>query len=205
MKICFTIILTPDVSYFNSPQQLYYNFATSLPIALLISLSKPYEKLTRNLCNSNFMSLENHVIFWGNIAVCISGVLVGYYYYVNSKGFVSDDGIRSFTFKYGFTSETQGCTIVFQMLLVIFIWLVIPVSRGKPWKEPIWKSKLLMLLILLNVIFLIPIYFATNKLGFLDLVPIQPAKAAVLLTIMVVTMIVCTVFNYCIQIMCTKL
>lgn len=167
---------------------------------VLFAFSRAYNKLTRHIPNPNFMSLENQLIYWGSIATCLGGVLGAYYYYVNSHGYVADTTHRSITFVKGFDSRTQNCTIIFQMLVIIYTLLPIPIIRGSPYKEPIWRNFFLLLVIILNFILSTLIFFGTPYLSFLYLVQIDQSKEAVLYGIMMATMAVCFIYNQIIKI-----
>lgn len=87
LSIVLTLIMTSDYSYFTSIELIYKNFLNTLLITLLFGRSKPAEKLTKKTPNSNFLDLENHLVFWGNTIICSLGLIISYSYYKNTDDF----------------------------------------------------------------------------------------------------------------------
>jgi len=87
LSITITLIMTNDYAYFTSLELIYKNFFNTLLITLLYGRSKPAGKLTKETPNSNFLDLENHLVFWGNTLICSIGLIISYSYYSNTEDF----------------------------------------------------------------------------------------------------------------------
>ena len=88
LSIVNTLILTEDCSYFTSLQLLYKNFVNTLLITLFFGMSRPAKKLAKATPSSNYLDLQNHLIFWGNLLICSLGLVASYVYYFNSDDFI---------------------------------------------------------------------------------------------------------------------
>lgn len=94
LSIVNTVILTEDCSYFTTYQLLYKNFVNTLLITLFFGTCRPLTKLKKFIPNSNFLDLENHLVFWGNLIITTLGLAVCYIYYSNTDDFVPNDTHR---------------------------------------------------------------------------------------------------------------
>ena len=55
---------------------------------LFYGLSRPAEHLTKYLTDTNFMGLENHLVYFGNAAISSIGLIVIYQYFSHTSDFV---------------------------------------------------------------------------------------------------------------------
>lgn len=168
MSIVLTLILTNDSSYFTSMQQIYKSFAHSLLLTLFMGLSRPSKELIKHMPNSNFMGLENNLIFWGNIIIFTLGFVSGYQYYIQTDDFVANSQ-TTVSFSSGWNGYNKSSTVCFLMANIMYIMLGVLVYRSSPWKERIWKNIPLSILIIINLIAIVTIYFLTAYLSFLNL------------------------------------
>lgn len=198
MEISAAILLTTDASGATSIQIIYKNFLTTLFITLFFALSRPIKKLTKNLPNSNFMGLENHLVFWLSCLIFIAGQVSSYFFYYNSPDFVPNPQ-HSATFSSGFNGLCKSSTINFLMSVLFYSSLPLFVYRSSPWKEPIYKNIPLISLVLINIFLIIPIYFFTSQLSFLDLQPIGIYYAGIILAIIGGSCVVCGIANLIIE------
>lgn len=88
LSIVFTLIMTNDYAYLTSLELIYKNFFNTLLITLLYGRSKPATRLTKAIPNSNFLDLENHLVFWGNTLICSIGLVISYAYYSHTDDYV---------------------------------------------------------------------------------------------------------------------
>jgi magnesium-transporting ATPase (P-type) len=194
LAIIVTICLTDDYSYFDSIQQIIHNFLISLPLTLFIGLSRPAEKNSKFSPESNFMGVENHLIYWGNVLIIGGGSIIAYYYYVNTDDFVSNP-ISSVTFDSGWSGESKGSTIFLGITNIYYSFLPILLARSKPWKESYWKNIPLFVLTLLDIIFSVSYFFITSSLSFLNVLPIGLAQASIVFGIMIGTIFIGFLYN----------
>jgi magnesium-transporting ATPase (P-type) len=88
LSIVNTVILTEDCAYFTSLELIYKNFINTLLITVCFCMCRPSRKLSKPIPNSNFLDLENHLVFWGNLLICTVGLVVAYIQYASSADFV---------------------------------------------------------------------------------------------------------------------
>lgn len=91
---------------------MYKNFITTLILTLLFGLSRPAKKLTKYLPSSNFMGLENHLIFWITCILITIGYGVAYFWYKSSSDF-SPNPTQYVTFDSGWTGVCKSGTMAF--------------------------------------------------------------------------------------------
>lgn len=94
LSIVNTVILTEDCAYFTTYQLLYKNFVNTLWITLFLGTCKPFTQLKKFIPNSNFLDLENHIVFWGNTIFTTLGLVASYIYYTNTSDFVPNNDHR---------------------------------------------------------------------------------------------------------------
>jgi hypothetical protein len=76
LALTISVLLTSDGSYLSSIQLTYRNFALMLMVPIFYGLSRPAERLTKYLAQTNFMGLEHHLVFWGNFLIASAGLIV---------------------------------------------------------------------------------------------------------------------------------
>ena len=110
LSIINTVILTEDCAYFTSFELMYKNFLNTLWMTVTLGLSFPAKKLNKLIPNSNFLDLENHLIFWGNLIICSVGMVACYIYYSNSDDFSPNMSHRYVHFEDGWYGDTKSST-----------------------------------------------------------------------------------------------
>lgn len=117
------------------------------------------------------MSLENHLVFWGNIIIFTVAEVASYQYYRQSPDFVANPNPVA-TFADGWNGVNNSGTVVFLMIIIIYSFLPAFIYRSHPWKQQIYKNIPLSFVIVVNVILVFTIYYTTKYLSFIDVVPI---------------------------------
>ena len=69
------------------------------------------------------------------------------------------------------------------------------IYRSGPWKEPFYKNKAFTIVVVVNFLLLIAMYFTTKYLSFMDVQPIGVSEAGVVLAIMMGSAAVSFVYN----------
>ncbi len=133
LTITSTLALTYDSSYHTSMQLMYLNFLIISPITVLFAFSKPNKTLNKELPNSNFMGLENHLVFWLNCMVSTFGQVGALFYLYNSSGFEHNTQTE-IKFPTGWNGECQSSTADFLIIALLYITLSINIYRSSPWK-----------------------------------------------------------------------
>jgi magnesium-transporting ATPase (P-type) len=87
-SIIVTLIMSTDSSYFNSIQLMYKSFFNTLPLTLLLGMSKSAKQMTKYLNNSNIMDLEHHLVYWMTIVIYAIGLVSSYVYFTQTSYFV---------------------------------------------------------------------------------------------------------------------
>jgi hypothetical protein len=78
LSLTITLLLTTEGSYPSSIQLIYTNFGLMLAVPLFYGLSRPAEKLTKYLTQTNFLGLEHHLVYWGNFVIMSAGLVAAY-------------------------------------------------------------------------------------------------------------------------------
>jgi len=102
-------------------------------MTLFYGLSRSATKLSPFMPASNFMGLENHLVFWGNAAILTGGVSFGYFLFYNSSAFIPNPN-PVVTFSDGWNSKCMSSTIIFLMTTLIYTLIVPFLYRSSPWK-----------------------------------------------------------------------
>lgn len=133
MYMIQNIVLTKDGSSLSSMEYIYSSFVNSLIVTLLFGVSRASDTITKYFTNINFMGLENHLVFWGNMTISSLGMSVSYIYYSNSADFVANP-YPAVTFADGTNSLTKSATIVFLCQNIINVFFPLFIYRSDPWK-----------------------------------------------------------------------
>lgn len=124
--------------------------------------------------------------------------MASYQYLINSSGYVPNP-VREVTFANGYNGNTQSATIMFICAIPTFIFLGLWIYRSDPWKEPFFKNKFLLILLILNFILMFFLFFGTQYLSFLDVVAIDNKVTLVCLLFMLGASAISGLFNYIIE------
>lgn len=126
------------------------------------------------------------------------GMAASYQYYASTTDFVPNP-TPTVTFSNGYNHLTKSSTIIFLSQNIVNIFMSVMLYRGSPWKEPFYKNKAFTILFVVNIVLIIPIFFTTKYLSFLDLQPIGLTEAGVVLVIMMGTVLIGFIYNKIIE------
>lgn len=166
------LILITDIAELTNAHEIYRNFNIAIPVTLQFALSKPAKELTKFQPNSNFMGLENHLVFWGTSLILGAGQIGAYLYYYQSNDFVPNPH-PYVSYRDGWNGVCKSSTVNFLIIIVEYTLLPIVIYRSSPWKEEIYKNLFLLSTIIINLVLIIAIFIETANLSILDLLPIN--------------------------------
>ena len=158
-------------------------------------MCNPVKKLIKAIPNSNYLDLENHLIFWGNLVICSLGLISSYVYYSNSDDFVPNLGHRYCHFEDGWYGLTKSSTANFISANIIYVLLSLVLYKSKPWKQPVWNNKPLFVIILINAVLIIMISLFNSHMSFLDIQPIAATPMLIIWLIILFTGALCVAYN----------
>jgi hypothetical protein len=165
------LILLLDITTIAPMHEIYRNFLCILPITGVFGFSRHSKKLSKFLPNSNFMGVENQLIFWTNCAIASIAQYIVYLYYFKSSDFVPNPKPYA-TFVDGWNFICKSSSVFFLVNTVQATLMPFSTYRSLPWKEKIYKNILMTILIILNSIGISIIFFETQYLSFIQLEPI---------------------------------
>ena len=197
-SLVVTLLMSLDVTYFNSFQLLYKNFVNNLTITLFLGLSRPAKRLSRWVPNSNLLDLENHLTFWGILGIYSVGLVVADRVYTASSDFVANPYPWAH-FPEGWNGVTKSSTLNFLTANVLYISLPFFIYRGWPWKCPIYQNRALIILIGVNAVLLVGIGLATSHLGAVDVVSIAIPQVLLAFAIMLAATILVGLYSHALQ------
>lgn len=197
-SIVVTLICSTDASYFTGFELIYKSFLSTLIITLLLGMTKPPEKLTKYLNNSNMIDLEHHLVFWITMAIYTAGLIISYAYYYQTDDFEPNPHpfIR---FPEGWEGETKSSTLNFLTSNILYITLPFAIYRSSPWKLPIWTNKPVIGVVILNVLLLLPICYLTSYLSAFSIQPIGRNEITIVIGIMLIAFAVVLAVNKIIE------
>lgn len=111
------------------------------------------------------------MVFWASCFILSAGQIGAYYYYYKSSDYEPNPKPYA-TFSDGWNGLNKSATINFLIEVLEYTLLPIIIFRSSPWKEPIYQNIPLLVLIIINIVLIVPIFFETANLSFLDLLPI---------------------------------
>ena len=195
LSIVNTVILTEDCSYFTSIQLIYKNFINTLLITFCFSMCNPFKKLIKAIPNSNYLDLENHLIFWGHLVICSLGLIGSYVYYANSDDFEPNVDHRYCHFEEGWYGLTKSSTANFIAANITYVLLSLVLYKSKPWKQPIWNNKPLFAIIIINAMLIILISLFNEHMSLLDIQPIGTTSVLIIWLIILLTGALCIAYK----------
>lgn len=74
------VLLLGDGTFFSDTQLMYLNLSKLIIINLAIPLARAIPHTTKYKPQSNFLGLENHLVFWGNVLIYSAGYVAAYVY-----------------------------------------------------------------------------------------------------------------------------
>ena len=160
VKFTTTCIMSWDRTNYNDNQFTYLNYLQTIEIVLFMSFTLPAPFTNRFYPNDNFLSLENHLIYYGFIIIPTLGLLVIYVINSHLPGFVLNPDHEYFTWEFSCMSNTL-LSLSSQCFYVITF---LAIYRSYPWKEKLWKNKVLFVWVLLTALSLLVYFLLTDKL-----------------------------------------
>jgi hypothetical protein len=127
-------MLLGEGTFFGDTQLLYLNLSKLIIINLAIPLSRANPVPTKFKPQSNFLGLESHLVFWGNVLIYTGGYVAAYVY----GRYFSDEFIPNpnskVTLDSGYYHETFSTTILFICYNIQPPTLALFLYKSKPWK-----------------------------------------------------------------------
>ena len=194
IKITCSLLLMMDTTYFSGIHLIYFNFTSTVVIPLFMAGSYPSNNTNPFVPETNFLGLINHLRYWGNVIIPSVGLVAGYFYLINSENFVPNE--NPVVTEAGFSTLNQSATMMLLMVLIPFTFNGLFLYISKPWKVKIYKNYPLFILILLNLISSIMLFYLTPYMteAFFTVV-IDSTTASICLAIMGVATGVAYLFN----------
>lgn len=183
IKITCSLLLLVDTTYFSGIHLIYFNFTSTVIIPLFMAGSFPSKNTNKYIPETNFMGLINHLRYWGNTIIPSAGLIAGYFYFINNPEFVPNE--TQVVTEAGFSTFNQSSTIMLLMVLIPFAFNGLFLYISKPWKVKIYKNYPLFILILLNIISSIMLFYLTPYMtASFGTVEISPTPVSICLAIM---------------------
>ena len=171
LKFPASLLLILDSTYFNEGQLLFFNFTSTVIYPIFQAMSKPSNTVTPSIPNGNLFGPVNHFRYWGSLVIATGGLIAGYFYFRSTALFRPNPLPEAQT---KWQTITYSTTCMFLLLLPPFSIYSLFFYIGEPWKQKIYKNKILFILIVLNLSATVALHyitkFATKQLGTLPMV-----------------------------------
>lgn len=148
LKIPASLLLILDSTYFNEGQLLFFNFTSTVIYPIFQAMSKPSNTVTPSIPNGNLFGPVNHFRYWGSLVIATGGLIAGYFYFRSTALFRPNPLPEAQT---KWQTITYSTTCMFLLLLPPFSIYSLFFYIGEPWKQKIYKNKILFILIILNL------------------------------------------------------
>ena len=102
MTIIMMAIETQDAAFLMDIQIILRTFGLVVLMTIFMTFSPPTDTLSKYLSPSNFMGLENHLVFWGTAILIAGGYTLGYQLLYYSDEFVPNPN-NKITFSEGWS------------------------------------------------------------------------------------------------------
>ena len=194
IKITCSLLLLVDTTYFSGIHLIYFNFTSTVIIPLFMAGSYPSSNTNSFIPETNFLGLINHLRYWGNVIIPSAGLIAGYFYLINSENFVPND--TPVVTEAGFSTFNQSATMMLLMVLIPFSFNGLFLYISKPWKVRIYKNYPLFILIVLNIVSSIMLFYLTPYMTMaFGTVEIDATTSSICLAIMGVSTGIGYLFN----------
>jgi len=184
-----SFVLMYDLSYFTGNQITFFAYSGNLFLALLLSLSGPADKLSNLIPNDNFMGWENALIYIINWVVPTGGMILSEYFLWNQGFFTPLTTVPDTWNMTGYSNTIMLLAIELLMTGVIFT-----IYITQPFKKPIFWNIPLTILLALDLIVYIALFFIT-EIHFLGVFEISTMFAGGLLGISLATIAVSSILT----------
>ena len=128
------VLLLGEGTFFGDTQLLYLNLSKLIIINLAIPLSRAQPLPTKFKPQSNFLGLENHLVFWGNVLIFSGGYIAAYIYGRYFSNEFLQNPKPEVTFNSGYFSITYSTTILFICYNIQPPTMVLFLYKSKPWR-----------------------------------------------------------------------
>lgn len=132
ISVPVVIIMETEGAYYSSFQLIFGNLSKYIVLNIFLALSRSCAKQTIYTCCSNFMKLENQLIYWGNVIIGTLGHLVIMIYYRGESEYIWN--YKYVTTSTGWTSFTSLVSSQYLFYHVHPIALVFGIYVSSPWK-----------------------------------------------------------------------
>jgi cation-transporting P-type ATPase 13A2 len=149
LSVPIIVIMETEAVFFSSFQLIFTNLTKYIIFPVLLAMSRPSDKQTLHRPSSNFLHLENLLMFWGNVVIGTMAILAIMIYYRAQPEYVWNTSTATLDSGWTFQASMVTSQYVFNNLYPIA--LVWAVYVADPWKESICKNYLLFISILLNL------------------------------------------------------
>lgn len=142
------------------------------------------------------MSLEYHLVFWGNYIIFGTTFIIGYFYFVKTADFVPNP-FPDASVKGQWYSKNGSNTVC--ILMMVFQLTVQPIIlyRGYPWKSKIIYNLPIFIWGFVGISIVLVIYMILPDI--FDLVEVSFQTRFTLFVIMLIGTIICSIYNMYIQ------
>ena len=153
VSVPLLIIMETEGAYFSSFQLIFGNITKYIVLNILLALSKPTTYQTIYKSCSNFLKLENVLVFWGNAILGALGHLAIMIYYRTDPEYHWN--YSKITINSGWVTQTSLVPAQYFFYSVHPIVLIFSIYLGEPFKESLHKNCLLISVLILNIAFTI--------------------------------------------------
>lgn len=140
-------------AYFSSFQLIFGNITKYIVLNILLALSKPTTYQTIYKSCSNFLKLENTLVFWGNAILGALGHIAIMIYYRTAPEYRWN--YSKITINSGWVTQTSIVPAQYFFYTIHPIVLIFSIYLGEPFKESLHKNCLLITVLILNIAFTI--------------------------------------------------
>lgn len=158
-------------AYFSSFQLIFGNMTKYIILNILLALTKPTQFQTVYKACSNFLQLENQLVYWGNVILGTLGHLAIMIYYRTTPEYQWNHS--KVTIDSGWYTQTSLVPAQYMFYTIHPIVLVFAIYLGEPFKQPIHKNFLLFIVLICNIIFTMLLFGIYPELrtffGFVDI------------------------------------
>lgn len=156
LKITSSMIMLYGSSYFTPYQIIFFNYTSTIWLALFLALSHPCDKLNDEVPDDNFLGLENFLVYNGNWAIPTVGLIICIVYGTAMPLFRFAKSATG-TWMYA----TYSNTIVFICIELMFVCCIFWTYVGRPFKKPFYFNIYLTVLLVIDIAVSIAFYFVT--------------------------------------------
>lgn len=194
VSVPLLIIMETEGTYFSSFQLIFGNLTKYIILNILLALTRPAEIQTIYKACSNFLQIENQLVYWGNVILGSLGHIATMIYYRSTPEYQWNS--TKITLDSGWATKTSLVASQYMFYTIHPIVLVIAIYMGEPFKQPLHKNFLLFIVIIGNIVFTMLLFGIYPQLqGFFGFVDISYPCLGYIALICVVDSILILMFN----------